>query len=207
MHALDPQRWDSLWRRLGGSAPPGSFAELERLYGGSDRHYHGTQHILACLAHLDHLHDLAHEPAQVELALWLHDAIYDTHRQDNEAASAALARQWLTEAGLNQQGDALQELIMATCHQAGGLAGDAALVADIDLSILASAPSVYAEYQAAVRHEYAWVPEALFNAGRAKVLRQLLDQPHLYQTPSLHQEWEVRARENLDGELRALNPA
>jgi predicted metal-dependent HD superfamily phosphohydrolase len=207
MRALDPQRWESLWRQLGGSAPAGSFAELERLYGGSDRHYHGTQHILACLAHLDRLHDLARAPAQVELALWLHDAIYDTHRQDNEAASAALARRWLGEAGLDRHGDALQELIMATCHQAAGLAGDAALVADIDLSILASAPPVYAEYQAAVRREYAWVPEELFSAGRAKVLRQLLDQPRLYQTPSLRQGWESRARENLKGELRTLLPA
>ncbi|QRY82289.1 hypothetical protein JVX91_14685 [Pseudomonas sp. PDNC002] len=207
MRALDPLRWESLWQQLGGAPPPGSFAELERLYGGSDRHYHSTQHILACLAHLDRLQRLARQPAQVELALWLHDVIYDTRRQDNEAASAALACNWLAEAGLDQHREALRELIMATCHQAGGLAGDAALVADIDLSILASAPPVYAEYQAAVRREYAWVPQALFDAGRAKVLRQLLDQPQLYQLPSLRQEWETQARENLEGELRPLIPA
>ncbi|MBB4867321.1 putative metal-dependent HD superfamily phosphohydrolase [Pseudomonas nitritireducens] len=207
MPAFDPQRWESLWRQLGSTPPPGSFAALERHYGGADRHYHGTQHILACLAHLDRLRDLARHPAQVELALWLHDVIYDTRRQDNEAASAQLAREWLADAGLDRHGDALQALILATCHQAGGLAEDAALVADIDLSILASTPPVYAQYQAAVRREYAWVPEALFNAGRAKVLRQLLDQPQLYQLPSLRQDWEAPARKNLEDELRTLLPA
>lgn len=207
MSALDPLRWESLWRQLGGTAPPGSFAELERHYGGSDRHYHGAPHILACLAHFDRLRELADQPAQVELALWLHDVIYDTRRQDNEAASAALACDWLAERGLARHGEALHALILATCHQAGGLAGDAALVADIDLSILASAPPVYAQYQAAVRREYAWVPDALFNAGRAKVLRQLLDQAPLYQTPKLRRDWEAPARANLEGELRTLAPA
>jgi len=207
MRVLDPLRWKSLWRQLGGAPPPGSFAALERYYGGSDRHYHGTLHILACLAHLDRLHDLAQQPAQVELALWMHDVIYDTRRQDNEAASAALAREWLVEAGLEQHGEVVRELIMATCHQAGWITGDAALTADIDLSILASDPPVYAEYQAAVRREYAWVPDALFNAGRAKVLRQLLDQPQLYQCAALQRDWEARARQNLTTELHTLAPA
>lgn len=207
MRALDPKRWESLWQQLGATPPPSSFAELERHYGDSARHYHSTRHILACLAHLDRLHALARQPAQVELALWMHDVIYDTHRQDNEAASAALTRDWLAGAGLARHAEALQELIMATCHQAQGLSGDAALVADIDLSILASAPPLYAEYQAAVRREYAWVPEALFRAGRAKMLRQLLEQPTLYQVPLLREDWESRARVNLEGELRTLVPA
>lgn len=122
MSALDPLRWASLWRQLGGTAPPGSFAELERHYGASDRHYHGAPHILACLAHFDRLRELADQPARVELALWLHDVIYDTRRQDNEAASAALACDWLAERGLTRHREALHALIMATCHQAGGLA-------------------------------------------------------------------------------------
>ena len=98
--------------------------------------------------------------------MWTHDLVYDTQRQDNEAASAASTEHWLDQAGLAALRPALRELIMATCHQAPPGDADAALVVDIDLAILAAPAPVYARYEADVRAEYAWVPEPLFRAGR-----------------------------------------
>lgn len=56
---LSETRWQALWQELGGSAPVGSFAELQAAYGEADRHYHGSPHIQACLAHLQHWQHLA----------------------------------------------------------------------------------------------------------------------------------------------------
>ncbi|WP_068830706.1 HD domain-containing protein [Pseudomonas sp. BMS12] len=201
---LDPQRWQGLWQQLGSEAPAGSFAELQSAYATPGRHYHSTRHIQACLDHFDRWQHLADNPALVELALWTHDLVYDTHRQDNEAASAQRACQWLDDAELGKHEAALRELILATCHQQAPEGDDAALVVDIDLAILASKPNDYAQYEAAVRAEYAWVPEALFRAGRAKLLKQLLAMPALYHQASLAKLWEAPARRNLQAALAAL---
>jgi predicted metal-dependent HD superfamily phosphohydrolase len=201
---LSETDWQALWQALGGEAPPGSFAQLDAAYGAADRHYHGAAHIEACLAHLRRWRHLARDPALVELALWVHDLVYDTRRQDNEAASAERGCQWLEQAGLGEQAPALREMVLATRHQQPPGDADAALVVDIDLSILASDASLYAGYEAAVRAEYAWVPAALFRAGRAKLLRQLLAQPALYHHAPLAALWEAPARHNLERALAAL---
>ncbi len=117
MSRLDPARWGTLWQRLGGSAPAGSFAELEAAYGEPQRHYHSDEHIAACLGHFDTWRHLAGYPDQVELALWTHDLIYDTRRQDNEAASAERTAAWLRDVGLDQHVEPLRQLILATRHQ------------------------------------------------------------------------------------------
>lgn len=194
---LDALRWQNLWRQLGGEAPAGSFTELQAAYADPARHYHGAAHIEACLTHFDRWRKLANTPELVELALWSHDLIYVTQRQDNEAASAERACHWLEQAGLQRQTSALREMILATRHQEPPEGGDAALVVDIDLSILGSEAAVYARYEAAVRREYAWVPEPMFRAGRAKLLRQLLAAPVLYQHAPLAALWEVPARRNM----------
>ena len=201
---LDPIRWQQLWLRLGGSAPENSFVELQAAYRQPSRHYHGEQHILTCLAHLDRYHTLAAQPDLLELALWLHDLVYDSRRQDNEAASAEQARDWLMQAGLEPLAAKVEALILATCHQAPASTPDEALLVDIDLAILASAPAVYARYETGVRAEYAWVPEPLFRAGRARQLRELLAMPRIYQREEIARNWEQPARANLVQALRLL---
>lgn len=201
---LSELRWQALWTRLGSTPPIGSFAELNAAYGGADRHYHNASHIEACLGHLDRWRHLAADADLVELALWTHDLVYDTRRQDNEAASAEQACHWLQAAGLNAKSAALHDMILATRHQDAPSDPDAALVVDIDLSILAVNTALYADYETAVRSEYAWVPEPLFRAGRAKLLRQLLAAPTLYQHAALATLWEESARHNLSAALAVL---
>lgn len=201
---LTESRWSSLWQRLGGAAPAGSFARLLAAYSEPQRHYHSAAHIQACLGHFDSWRHLALNPDRVELALWTHDLVYDTRRQDNEAASAAQACAWLEQAGLGEHAPALRESILATCHQAPPQDPDAALVVDLDLSILASPPAGYGRYEQAVRAEFAWVPEPLFRAGRSRLLRQLLALPQLYLHPPLAERWERPARDNLQQALLAL---
>ncbi|MBK3534429.1 hypothetical protein JHN48_33635, partial [Streptomyces sp. MBT72] len=65
-------------------------------------------------------------------------------------------------------------------------------------------PQEYAAYAAQVREEYGFVPDEAFRAGRAAVLRQLLDLPRLFRTSYGAAEWEARARHNLATELELL---
>ncbi|EWM67232.1 hypothetical protein MCBG_04365 [Micromonospora sp. M42] len=70
--------------------------------------------------------------------------------------------------------------------------------------MLAAPAERYDRYAAAIRAEYAHVPEPDFRAGRSAALRHLLALPALYRLPEPHARWESRARANLSRELAAL---
>lgn len=176
-------------------------------YSGADRHYHDIAHIAAMLRLLE-----THAPSHpnrvaIDWAILYHDVVYDPRRRDNEAASAAVMADDLAamgvDAGLAQR---VRELILATLHgEVAGTIDDAtALVVDLDLAVLASAPADYDAYAAAIRREYAHVPEALYREGRARVLQGFIDKPAIYRTDTLRARWEVSARANLAREIGIL---
>lgn len=71
------------------------------LRGSSEPHrkYHTLRDLDECCEKLDEVRALAQHPAEVELALWFHDAIYDVKRRDNEKKSADWARASALAAG------------------------------------------------------------------------------------------------------------
>jgi predicted metal-dependent HD superfamily phosphohydrolase len=82
-------RWQSVWRQLGASnADEGLYRQLVACYSETHRKYHTIQHLDECFVHLEHVRELADHPEEIELALWFHDAIYDTSKKDNEQRSA-----------------------------------------------------------------------------------------------------------------------
>lgn len=192
--ARDRNRFDSLWRGLGLTSPSAPvFDALERAYAEPHRAYHTAQHIEECLAQLE----LAGGNAEVELALWFHDAIYDPRAHDNELRSAEWA---VREIGAsNPLAQRIRELIMATRHEAIPDTPDAQLLVDVDLSILGAPRERFLEYESQVRREYEWVPDFIFRRERAKILRGFLARPFIYTTPFFRDKLEARARENLAG--------
>ena len=80
--------WDSAWSALGASAPPPVLAELLQSYSEPQRHYHTLQHLGEAMGLLQPALGLAAHPGEVALALWFHDAVYETQAKDNEARSA-----------------------------------------------------------------------------------------------------------------------
>lgn len=182
-----------------------TFEALAAAYREPQRRYHDTRHIADCLALLDEVRDLAERPAEVELALWFHDAVYKTRAFDNEAKSADWAECFLSEAGAAPAVAArVRAHILATRHAAEPAAGDTALTVDIDLSILGRPPEVFDAFDRAVREEYAWVPGFLYRRKRAEVLQGFLDRPAIYVTPALQRRFEAPARANLQGALGRL---
>ncbi|MFE0133449.1 hypothetical protein ACFWY6_18055 [Streptomyces sp. NPDC059037] len=172
------------------------------------RRYHTTAHLAAVLDHIDVLEEHADDPDLVRLAAWFHDAVYLPERSTNEERSARLAERALPEAGLTDAKTAeVARLVRLTVgHDPADGDRNGETLCDADLAILAAAPDMYAAYAAAVREEYAFVPDDAFREGRAAVLRQLLALPRLFRTPHGAKEWEGPARANLATEMELLSP-
>ena len=198
--------WLDTWCDLELSQPDASvFSELLARYSEPGRAYHTCQHLEECFAQFATARALARHPGEVRLALWFHDAIYDTRSSTNESESADWACRVLQVAGGSQRTrERVRGLILATRHAGAIDCDDARLTVDIDLSILGAPPERYAEYESQVRAEYAWVPEPLFRSARAKILGELLARPAIYFTEPFRARFESRARENLVGAIRSL---
>jgi predicted metal-dependent HD superfamily phosphohydrolase len=198
--------WQRLWRELGADpVPAGLYNQLVAAYSEEQRQYHTLQHLRECLAHLDAAASLALHPAEVELALWFHDAVYDPLRNDNEERSAEWAWRSILAAGCGEDlAQRVQALVLATKGHSASDDADTRLLLDIDLAILGAAPARFDEYERQVRAEYAHVTEAEYRFGRAEVLAAFLGRPRVYLTAAFHDALEHRARENLGRSLSAL---
>jgi predicted metal-dependent HD superfamily phosphohydrolase len=198
MAALKPLFVDA-WREAGAHTDGTVLCEaLLAAYAEPHRRYHSTQHLAECLQGFEAVRHLAQRPAEVGLALWFHDAVYDVQRHDNEAQSAAWARQALTTAGVPADvAERVHVLVMATLHTSVPTAGDAQLLVDIDLSILGADAQRFAQYEQQIREEYAFVPEDLFRTKRKEVLQSFAARPRLYGTEHFYAALEARARVNL----------
>lgn len=183
-------------------------AELLERWREPHRHYHNLAHLTAVLAVVDAEATAAADPDSVRLAAWFHDAVYDPRAggDDNERRSAALAARVLAGLGLPRATVAeVERLVLLTAgHRVDPDDCAGALLCDADLAILAAPAASYDRYAAAVRHEYGHLSDPVFRAGRAAVLRQLLDLPTLYRVPALAARWEGPARANLTRELGLL---
>lgn len=203
---MNPARFVAVWRALHLTEPPDLFDRLRASYAEPHRAYHTAQHIDECLAQLDLVREQCERPAEVELALWFHDAIYRSWRRDNEEQSAALALRTLHAAPPDSL-ERIRQMILATRQHDEGLSGDAALVLDIDLAILGAPAVVYERFERAIRREYWWVPRARYAAGRSKILARFLDRPAIYTHDLFYQRYEQAARANLRSALEQLGLA
>lgn len=169
------------------------------------RRYHGLRHLAALLdllsAHAPHLPP----GSAARLAVWWHDLVYDPKSPANEENSADIARQRLEAMG------AAPALIEETCrlilmtknHWDGPSAADGDYFLDADIAILGASPDVYDAYAANVRQEYAFAPDDLYRAGRAKFLNSALARPRLFRTAAFESTYAAQARANMQRELAA----
>ena len=196
--------WAGAWRELGVQSPDTAlFDALLARYDEPQRAYHTRQHLAECLLHFERERGHAECPAEVALALWFHDAIYDLGRHDNEARSADWARQALLGAGVAPEAaERVHALVMATRHDAVPEGNDARLLVDIDLAILGTPPERFAEYERQIRVEYAHIAPEVFEPKRREILSRFLTREPLYQTASLRDRLETAARRNLQQVIR-----
>jgi predicted metal-dependent HD superfamily phosphohydrolase len=181
--------------------------ELRDTYAEPHRHYHDIHHIEACLRELAAVEGLAADEREIlEYAIWWHDAVYDPKRSDNEERSAVLAERDLAQLGVDPaMRETVGRLIRATRdHKVAPDDRLGALLVSIDLSILGRPVAEYDAYAAAIRAEYAHVPDAAYRAGRAAVLRRFLAAPAIYPDPEFRRCYETQARANMAREIARL---
>ena len=180
-------------------------ADLEAAYAMPPRAYHNFSHVQAVLRHCQDVADGPgwRQPREVQLAALYHDAIYDAGRSDNEARSAAMARQaierWLPAAGIDVA--RVVQLIELTARH-GALAADiddeAALFLDCDMAILGAPAAVFDAYDQGIAEEYAGhLPGFLFRLNRRRFLKQLLLKPRIFLSGFFHERLDRAARANL----------
>jgi predicted metal-dependent HD superfamily phosphohydrolase len=205
---MTPSSWVETWRHLGAvdsEALGRLYDDVLRRYAEPHRHYHTQQHLAECFEKVHEIISLADHPAEVNVGLWFHDAIYDTQRHDNEERSAAWARSAARDLGAGaDRAQRIHDLIMFTRHAVEPVGIDAQVLVDADLSILGAQPARFQEYEAQVRNEYGWVPDATFRSARAKILKQFLDRPHIFCTATFRDRYEAQARRNLQHSLLNL---
>lgn len=202
-------RWKRLWQKLRVDiVPQFLFKELIQAYSSTDRFYHNLTHIHSCFFIFDQTKFLAVHPEEVELAIWFHDAIYDTRRDDNEQKSAEWAEKIISQSGLNSSAaERVSGLILATRHRTEASETDARLVVDVDLSILGADPEFFWRYEENIRKEYAWVPESMFRLKRAEILRSFLNREYIYYHTQYRGMFEEKARSNLKQAVAKLSDA
>ena len=200
---LTVARWHEMWRELGAASPdPKLHGELTARYSEPHRKYHTLQHLEECFEKFADVRALAGHPAEIELALWFHDAIYDVKRRDNEKKSADWARASALAAGASAEAcNRVHALIMATRHKAVPRGTDAEILVDVDLSILGAAPERFDQYERQVREEYAWVPDFLFRRERRAILKDFLARPRIFSSAHFRGRYEQQARSNLERSL------
>jgi predicted metal-dependent HD superfamily phosphohydrolase len=205
------ERWEELGRTLNASEAlwSGLFREVVAHYLSAPRAYHTLQHIAECLAWLDLARDRSEEPTEVELAIWLHDVIYDPTANDSEQRSAQFALKRLGEAGVQRNvASRVAWLIEGTAHlkaAAGsddatpsGSRRDMALLRDIDLAILGALPERFNEYDRQVRVEYSHVPDEVYIAARRRVIEMFLSKEDLFETELFKELLLKKAHDNLE---------
>jgi predicted metal-dependent HD superfamily phosphohydrolase len=204
------------WVALAGPETRRLGTELVARYAEPHRRYHTGDHLRAVLDLIDELAVSATATATatvgevdvdaVRLAAWFHDAVYDPARADNEERSARLAERMLADTDLAaatvREVARLVRLTETHDPAPGDRGGE--VLCDADLAVLAGGPADYAAYAAAVREEYAFVPDDAFARGRAEVLRGLLARPAIFHIAAARDRFEATARHNIRTELTLL---
>lgn len=188
----------------------GAFDLLCDAYAEQGRHYHNASHMVMLLRLFGKLRDLADDPVAVKVAIFFHDAIYHIPldpqyppMHDNEERSVQL----MNMQALNPHHKSLlkaAQIIRATATHSPGWDTDTRLMHDLDLSILASRPRRYAQYEREVRREYEVYPVALYAPARLGQLRAFIERRRIYTVPGLSALWEQRARSNLNWAIDQL---
>ena len=203
---MQKQRWNTLWKSLGARGDAeATYNDLVNRYSEPHRAYHTLAHIGHCLDEFEQVRDIATNLNAIELALWYHDAIYNTRAKDNEERSAELAAKIVRDTSLsNSFGQSVVNLIIATKHSESPTDLDTQLIIDIDLSILGQSEEKFDEYESQIRKEYEWVSKDAFAAERSTILQSFLDRPTIYSTQFFRNKYEIQARLNIAKSIACL---
>lgn len=196
-------RWMKLCKDNNISDASEKWKTIESAYSEDGRFYHTLDHISAMLDSFSRNVEVFHFPAEVEMAIFLHDIVYNTHSSSNEVDSAILAEKWTENSFLNSA--MVRSLIVATQHSGFMEGRDVRYFLDLDIQIFGKSSRDYNFYSQSIRKEYSWVPEPVYCKERIKVLNNFLNGDHIFHSNIFGDEAESRARANIKNEIMALS--
>ena len=183
------------------------FNEVKTHYEAPSRHHHNLQHILEIIKYIDERKDSITNWQAVQLAIYLHDVIYDVtciepwkNEQDCiDFSSRKLPILWVTSDIIHRVN--LHIWDTKTHTPTAELWWDWELFLDGDLSVLWESPERYREYSDAIRKEFSWVPEGIYNNERAKIMWGFLTREKIFFRDRAR---EALARKNISQEIQTL---
>lgn len=188
----------------------GVFEQLATAHAEPQRRYHGIDHVRQSLTLLDELHGSVRSPAEVELAIWFHDAVHSmmpltqNEERSAEMAYASCLRMHIGEETSHRIATmvrATKNHILPSTADAGDV--DFAIFLDVDLAILGTDELSYARYEKVIREEFSWMAfEGLYRRGRAKVLSRFLARPSIFRHPRMRATYEQQARRNIESAIQ-----
>jgi len=208
IEGMNRERFLKLWDRCpiqdGKADPCRVYDLLFGLYATPWRRYHTAEHLDHCLALFDRVSEQMDDPDAVEMALWFHDAVYDTRADDNEDRSADLF-----DAKVGSHADSafrakVIELILVTKHGDPPSDRDTGFIVDIDLSSFGLPWDDFMKDSGNVRKEFAHLSDSEFHQGQLKFFRHLLARPSFFATPYFRDHYEGQARSNLKRKIEGL---
>ncbi|WP_164695041.1 HD domain-containing protein [Falsiroseomonas algicola] len=189
---------------------PAILADLRHRHAEPHRAWHDWNRVAGILAMAEEISAaIADKPAFI-IATMFHSAVFDRAVPGQAEASIALMRRHLTPLMPPHMLDRAEVLIHAVTRQElpetddPSLRGDACLLLDMDNAILGEPASRYDAYEAAIRREFAHLPDDRYEFGRIAALRMLLWRDRIYRTDRFYLEREKRARRNIEATLRRL---
>lgn len=182
-----------------------TFTDLLNDYNAEQRHYHDLAHINNLLTLLEENKFQIEDEDAVFFAIWFHDAIYDTWKTSNEEKSADFAYEILRQTTMQPARiEKIVHYINATKTHTTNGDRDLSFFLDFDLSILGAEEIIYDVYTRQIREEFHIYPNFIYNRGRRKALRSLLERAYVYNTHEFRGQFETKARANMQRELDTL---
>lgn len=183
----------------------GCWSQVEKQHNDPARHYHTLHHLRDLISKLEKVKSEIDDWDAIIFATFYHDFIYSVTQNDNEMLSTEAARAHLTQLGFpTGRITRVEKHILATRQYAVSVDSDTNFFNDADLAILGADENKYLEYTRQVREEYAVYPDAVFNAGRKKILQDILSMEKIFKTAYFYAHFEKAARQNLNKEMLVL---
>ena len=179
-------------------------ADLIERYKESGRYYHTLDHIEHCLGQFDRVRAQCRQADAVELAIWFHDAIYNFPAYENEKLSAAFFMEKSENLLATQFREDVAALVIATEHVRPPQDPDQRILVDVDLSSFGLPWEQFASDGKNIRQELHYLTDSEFYAGQIAFMEALLTRVRIFNTEYFYDNYEEKARDNVQRYLAAL---
>ncbi|KRY38135.1 hypothetical protein T01_9792 [Trichinella spiralis] len=171
------------------------------------RQYHTLKRIWQLFKYYDQCRHLLSNAKAVAFSIFFHNICYNPNSNSNEQESAVIFQEFADEAHYE---DAIFDMIVhKNLQKADSLSmfkmEDAYYFYDIELAILGSSSSDYADYKSQTRQEYSRMSDEAYRTKRLSVLKTFLQIPNIFHTKLFSEKFEQNARKNICGEVEELS--